>query len=265
MSEEEVLEVTKIYSVAGLLSKENPIISSRPFRSPHHTASGISLVGGGKTPRPGEISLAHRGVLFLDEFPEFPRTVLENLRQPLEDGLINISRVQGTLSFPARFSLIASQNPCPCGYFQDPEKACLCTNSQILKYQKKVSGPILDRIDLFVQVPRLNYEKMADSAPLENSKSIRDRVESARKKQTVRFASSAARTNSEMRPQEIKQFCQLESKALSLLKSAVNEMHLSGRSFHHILKISRTIADLADSPEILLPHVAEALQYRNKN
>ena len=264
MQEEEILEVTKIYSVAGLLPKDRPIITSRPFRSPHHTSSGVALVGGGKMPKPGEISLAHRGVLFLDEFPEFPRPVLENLRQPLEDGVISISRASGTLTFPARFTLIASQNPCPCGYSTDTEKRCTCTPMQILKYQKKVSGPIIDRIDLHIEVPRVNFEKLQGGSPAEPSSAIRERIGRVHEIQRQRFQNSGIKYNAEMRPQDIKEHCQVDQASVELLRAAVNQLHLSARSYHRILKISRTIADLENCDNILSRHIAEALQYRPK-
>lgn len=264
LSMKESLEVTKIYSIAGLLPPEQPLVTIRPFRSPHHTASGVALVGGGKMPRPGEISLAHRGVLFLDEFPEFPRQVLENLRQPLEDGVITISRAQGTLSFPARFILVASQNPCPCGYATDAEKPCVCSPIQISKYQKKISGPLLDRIDLHVEVPRLKFQKLAGDEPAEPSEKIRARVELAREKQRERFKEIGLQTNGEMGPKEIKDFCPVDEPTLDLLRTAVTQMHLSARSYHRLLKVSRTIADLAGVADIRTEHVAEALQYRTK-
>jgi len=265
LNEEEIIEVTKIYSVAGLLPRNNPIIRTRPFRSPHHTSSGVSLVGGGKMPRPGEISLAHRGVLFLDEFPEFPRVVLENLRQPLEDGTIAISRAQATLTFPSRFILVASQNPCPCGYYADPDKKCTCSPHQIIKYQQKISGPILDRIDLHVEVPRLPFEKLNSSAPAETSATIKQRVEAAHAIQATRFAGKSIKYNSEMRPAEIKAFCGLGNDSMKLLETAMTQLHLSARAFHRILKLARTIADLESSPNIEPIHLAEALQFRQKN
>jgi len=265
MNESEILEVTKMYSVAGLLPKDFPIINQRPFRSPHHTSSGVALVGGGKMPKPGEISLAHRGILFLDEFAEFPRQVLENLRQPLEDGVISVSRAQATLTFPAQFSLIASQNPCPCGYASDPDKQCTCTSTQILKYQQKISGPLLDRIDLFVEVPRVNFDKLQQANDNEPSSSIRTRVEATKAIQQKRFQDSPVQTNSEMRPKDIKEFCNLDQASHDLLRSAVNQLHLSARSFHKILKISRTIADLDQKQNIEQAHVAEALQFRQKS
>ena len=264
MTEDEMLEVTRIYSVAGLLQKNEPVIHRRPFRSPHHTSSGVALVGGGKSPSPGEISLAHRGILFLDEFPEFPRTVLENLRQPLEDGTVSISRALGTLSFPASFTLIASQNPCPCGYNSDPEKTCVCTPNQINKYKNKISGPLLDRIDLHIEVPRINFEKMQGNTEQENSETIRQRVESARNIQLSRFSEHNIKCNSEMRPQDVKLFCILDKQSVDLLKSAIDQLHLSARSYHRILKIARTISDLEQSKDIQSKHIAEALQYRQQ-
>jgi len=259
---DEALEITKIYSVAGLINQG--FIKIRPFRSPHHTASGVALVGGGKFPRPGEISLAHRGVLFLDEFPEFPRTVLENLRQPLEDGVITISRAQGSHSFPARFVLVASQNPCPCGYSTDPEKQCTCTPVQVLRYQKKVSGPLLDRIDLHVEVPRINFEKLSSNETGEPSADIRERVEQARAIQTQRFKNLPIYANGEMGNAEIREYCKLDDQSIDLLRTAVTQMHLSARAYNRILKLSRTIADLSESEKILMEHIAEALQYRAK-
>lgn len=262
LTREEALEVTKIYSVAGLL--QNNFIQTRPFRSPHHTASGAALVGGGRVPRPGEISLAHRGVLFLDEFPEFPRFVIESLRQPLEDGVITVSRVQGTVTFPARFILVASQNPCPCGYATDPDRACSCAPMQIIRYNKKISGPLLDRIDLHIEVPRVKFEKLASTELAESSVKIRERVETAREIQNRRFYGLPVKANSEMRNQEIREFCKLNEESMDLLRAAVTQMHLSARAYNRILKLSRTIADLAGKDEIQTEHIAETLQYRSK-
>jgi len=264
MTADEILEVTKIYSIAGSLPHSQPVINERPFRSPHHSSSGVALVGGGRIPKPGEVSLAHRGVLFLDEFPEFPRTVIENLRQPMEDGIVSISRAQGTLTFPARFTLVASQNPCPCGHYSDPEQKCVCTPMQISNYQKKISGPILDRIDLHIEVPRVKFDKLSDDKSGETSLNIRRRVQKTREIQTQRFSSLNISYNSEMRPNEIKNFCRVDEATLGLLKNAVNQMHLSARGYHRILKIARTIADLGNEPNIKMNHVAEALQYRPK-
>ena len=259
---DEALEVTKIYSVAGLL--QGGFIKERPFRAPHHTASGVALVGGGKYPRPGEISLAHRGVLFLDEFPEFPRAVLESLRQPLEDGVVTISRANGVLTFPARFILMASQNPCPCGFSSDPDRQCACGPTQIIRYQKKISGPLLDRIDLHVEVPRVKFDKLASDSLGESSASIRQRVEEARDIQTKRFSGCGIHANSEMRNAEIRQFCKLDDQSIDLLRAAVTQMHLSARAYNRILKLGRTIADLGKSDDIKIDHIAEALQFRAK-
>ncbi len=260
----EALEITKIFSVAGKLPKGKGLITIRPYRSPHHSASAVSLVGGGTYPKPGEISLAHRGVLFLDEFAEFPRNVMENLRQPLEDGIISVSRVKGTLEFPARFILIAAMNPCPCGNATDPERLCSCTPAQIIKYQRKISGPILDRIDLHVEVPRLKFEKLRDKETGEKSIDIRRRVEKARDIQRKRFENLNIVTNSEMNSNQIKKICPLDEKCIELLRSAVTSMHLSARAYHRIIKIARTIADLAGMEKIEPAHIAEAVQYRFK-
>jgi magnesium chelatase family protein len=264
LTKEEVLEVSKIYSIAGLLSEERPFIFSRPFRSPHHTISDIALIGGGQVPKPGEISLAHRGVLFLDELPEFSRHVLESLRQPLEEGVITISRAKGTVTLPARFILVAAENPCPCGYFNDPLRQCLCTPSQIIKYHKKISGPLLDRIDLYLELSRVDFEKLSDKKEGETSKEVRKRVERARKIQLQRFKKLKILTNSEMGPKEIKKFCQISSEGENLLKEAVEKFALSIRAYHKILKVARTIADLSEKEKILPEHIAEAIQYRIK-
>ena len=265
MTKEEALEVTKIYSIAGMLPSDKPLISVRPFRTPHHSASAPSLVGGGQFPKPGEISLAHRGVLFLDELPEFPRTNLENLRQPLEDGVVTISRAQGTLTFPAKFSLIASMNPCPCGYLSDPDRDCSCSPSQIIKYQKKISGPLIDRIDLHIEVPRIKFEKLSTDNLAESSKSIRERVEKARKIQQERFKNKKIISNSEMSSQDVKDFCKIGEETLEILKTAISQFHLSARSYYKILKLARTIADLEEKEKITSAHVAEALQYRPRS
>lgn len=258
LTKKEILEVTKIYSVAGLLKKDEPVIFERPFRAPHHTTSPIALVGGGAYPRPGEITLAHRGVLFMDEFAEFPRSVLEALRQPLEDGIVTVSRAQGTLTFPAKFILIAAQNPCPCGFWGDQTKNCICSPTQIIKYQKRVSGPLLDRFDLNVEVPRLKYEKLSEENSAEPSEPIRQRIEKARQKALERLG----KTNTEMNTKEIKKFCVLNEESNKLLKNAVDQFNLSARQFTRILKVARTIADLDSSKDIETKHLAEALQYR---
>lgn len=262
MSERESLEVTKLYSIAGLLSTHNELLHARPFRSPHHSASAISLVGGGSYPRPGEISLAHRGVLFLDEFLEFPRQVLDHLREPLEEGTITISRAQGAVSFPARFILIASQNPCPCGFATDTEKECSCSPVNIARYRKKLSGPLLDRIDLHVEVPRVSIENLTNSELNESSASIQKRVEKARDKQTARFKNTSCITNNELPQKDIDKFCRLNSSSKKLMHQASEQMQLSARAYFRTLKVARTIADLEQSDEIKTEHVAEALQYR---
>lgn len=263
MDDEEILEVMKLYSVAGLFNNSE-LITERPFRSPHHTTSSVAIVGGGSWPKPGEISLAHRGVLFLDEFPEFPRSVLESLRQPLEDGIVTVSRASGSLTFPAKFLLVAAQNPCPCGYLSDPEKHCVCTPTQIIRYQKKVSGPILDRIDIHIEVPRVKYEKLASEKVAEESAKVKDRVNRAREIQRQRFKDLKLKTNSEMGAKEIKALCKLEADAEKLIGQAVDSMKLSARVYHRLLKLARTIADLEGVDKINQSHIAEALQYRPK-
>lgn len=262
MNMEECLEATKIFSVSGKLNRETPLIKERPFRSPHHTSSGVALIGGGTNPKPGEISLAHRGVLFLDEFLEFPAKTLDCLRQPLEDGIITISRASGSVTFPARFILIAAMNPCPCGYANDPDKECNCNHNTIIKYQKKLSGPISDRIDLFITVPRVKHTKLTSELPEENSEKIRARVQKARIMQELRFKGERIYANSEMRNKHIKAFCQLGKEENALLSQAIQKFHLSARSYFRTIKISRTIADLAGVEKISTAHLAEALQYR---
>ncbi len=264
MTEPEAIETTKVYSVNGLLSPESPIVKKRPFRSPHHTTSHIGLIGGGVHPKPGEISLAHRGTLFLDEIAEFPRHVLEALRQPLEDGFITVSRAAGTSQFPAKFILIAASNPCPCGYFGDTKKACICTSHQISSYRKRLSGPLLDRIDLHVFCASIPADKLSSFAPGESSKTIRERVQKARDQQEKRFQGLKLTCNAELSAKDIKKFCQIDEPTKQLLQRAITTMNLSGRGFHRILKVARTIADLSNSSEIKLEHVAEALQYRQR-
>ncbi|MBI2020356.1 YifB family Mg chelatase-like AAA ATPase [Candidatus Daviesbacteria bacterium] len=260
---QEALEVTKIYSIAGLLQNGQALITQRPFRSPHHSASHIGLLGGGNSIRPGEISLSHRGILFLDELPEFPRQVLEALRQPLEDHKITISRASGSLTFPAQFTLLAAQNPCPCGFLGDRRRNCSCMPGQIAKYKRRISGPLLDRIDIYLEVPAVEVDKLAQTTAAENSKNIRDRVIKARKIQIGRFKGKIL-SNSEMTNQDIKQFCAVTADGLELLKMAISSLNLSARGYHRVLKVSRTIADLAHSENILTEHIAEALQYRSR-
>ncbi len=261
---EEALEITKIFSVSGNLAKKTALVTERPYRDPHHSASIVSLIGGGTYPKPGEISLAHRGILFLDEFGEFPKSVLENLRQPLENGNITISRAKGSLHFPARFILVAAMNPCPCGNATDPERICVCTPAQVVRYKQKISGPIMDRIDLHVEVPRLEFEKLQENANGETSEEIRNRVEKARLIQFERFAKMRIVTNSEMGPEQIKKFCPLDDQCVLLLKNAVSSLKLSVRAYHRLIKLARTIADLAGEERIQPQHIAEAVQYRFK-
>ncbi len=273
MTIDEALDVTRIYSVADQLPADVPLIYNRPFRSPHHTISHAGLVGGGNWPHPGEISLAHRGVLFLDELPEFGMRVLEVMRQPIEDKVVTISRAQGSLTFPANFQLIAAMNPCPCGYYGDPIKPCTCSQSTVTKYQKRISGPLLDRIDIHIEVPRVEYEKLSDTRMGERSQAIQGRVEAARERQRVRFAAPVETqqavslqehltSNADMRPAEVRRFCQLDDTGRALMRSAMNQLQLSARAYHRVLKLSRTIADLAGSEHIQPQHLAEALQYR---
>jgi magnesium chelatase family protein len=262
MTVAEALEVTKIYSVRGLLPPETPLLRERPFRAPHHTTSFVGLVGGGSWPRPGEISLAHRGVLFLDELPEFGGTMLEGLRQPLEDRRVTLARAAGTLTFPANFTLVAAMNPCPCGFFGDPVKECRCAASAIARYQKRISGPLLDRIDIHLDVPRIEYEKLAEKRSGEPSAAVRARVEAARAAQGERFAGSGALTNADMEPRDMQTQAALDAAGEALMKAAVKQLHLSARSYHRVLKLARTIADLAGAEGVAAAHVAEALQYR---
>jgi len=262
LTSEESLEVTKIYSVAGLLPSDTPLIRQRPFRSPHHTISNAGLVGGGHWPKPGEISLSHHGVLFLDELPEFGHAVLEVLRQPLEDKIVTISRASGSVTYPANFMLVGAMNPCPCGYFGDPYHACTCPPSLVSRYQRRISGPFIDRVDIFVEVPHVEYEKLADTRIGERSEKVRSRVEIARSVQRKRFSSTRIACNSEMTPTEVREHCQMDESAQGLLKAAMKQMYLSARAFHRILKLARTIADLEGSGIIQANHLAEAIQYR---
>ncbi len=259
---DEALDVTRVYSVADQLPAGTPLIQHRPFRSPHHTVSHAGLVGGGNVPRPGEISLAHRGVLFLDELPEFDARTLEVMRQPLEDHVVTISRARGTLTFPANFQLVAAMNPCPCGWWGDATHECTCSPAMVTRYQKRISGPLLDRIDIHLEVPRVAYDKLTDQRLGESSEAVRGRVETARERQRARFAASDLRCNADMRPADVRQHCQLDEAGNALIRAAMAQLGLSARAFHRVLKLARTIADLAGSGAIQPAHVAEAIQYR---
>jgi magnesium chelatase family protein len=269
MTIDEALDVTRIYSVADQLSSGIPLMRQRPFRSPHHTTSHAGLVGGGNWPQPGEISLAHRGILFLDEFPEFGSRVLEVMRQPMEDKVVTISRASGSLTFPANFQLIAAMNPCPCGFYGDPVKPCSCSPSMVTKYQKRISGPMLDRIDIHIEVPRVDFDKLSDRRSGEPSADIRKRVEAARSIQTQRFAAleneiDLLTCNADMRTSHVRKYCRLDDTGTQLMRTAMERLQLSARAYHRILKLARTIADLAGEEEIGPQHLAEALQYRPK-
>ncbi len=266
LTETESFEVSKIYSITGNLPLGQSIITHRPFRAPHHTTSRIGLIGGGTKPMPGEISLAHRGVLFLDEFPEFPRSSLEALRQPIEDGIVAISRAAGSVVYPAKFILVGAANPCPCGNYLDATKKCTCMPGMITRYQKRISGPILDRIDLHIDVPAVTTEKLTNSRKTtrETSAAVKQRVQNARHHQTRRFAKVGIFSNSEMSTKIVKEYCPLSTECYNLLQQAVTKLKLSARSYYKVIKIARTIADLTDERYILPNHIAEALQYRPK-
>lgn len=263
MSYDEAIEVTKLFSVSGILPVDKPLLFERPFRSPHHTISMAGLVGGGTYPKPGEVSLAHNGVLFLDELPEFHRDVLEVLRQPLENGVVTIARAQATLTYPASFMLVSAMNPCPCGFFGDSIKQCVCTPNQIQRYLKRISGPLLDRIDIHIEVPRLDYEKLSKEENAESSLSIRERVNNAREIQKQRFFGLKIYSNSQMGSKELKKFCQIPQEAKEFLRNAVNRFGLSARAHDRILKLARTISDLDGRENIEISDVAEAIQYRS--
>jgi magnesium chelatase family protein len=258
----ESLETTRIYSSVGLLGKNSSLLATRPVRTPHHSATGPSLVGGGTTPRPGELSLSHFGVLFLDEFPEFPRHVLEMIRQPLEDGFVTISRAKGTIRFPAQFMMVAAMNPCPCGYFGAEQKRCRCTPGQVERYVAKISGPLVDRIDIHIDVPAVSFHKLRDKSSQLDSASIRASVITAREIQTARFGDGKIMTNSRMSHKQIREHCKLDQTAEMLLKQAMAEFGLSARAHDKICKVARTIADLCNAPNITAEHISEAISYR---
>jgi magnesium chelatase family protein len=266
LSFEESLEVTKIYSIAGLLPENKPLIQIRPFRSPHHTSSEAALLGGGTPPLPGEITLSHRGILFLDEFPEFHRDVLESLRQPIEEKIITVLRAKNRLTFPANFTLVAASNPCPCGNLNNPEKNCTCTPSQIQKYKRKMSGPLMDRIDVFVEVPAVKYEKLIEVDDENFGENIRKKVKTARQIQRERFNAEKENimTNNEMPISQIKKYCKVDEKSQSILKKYVNSGQISARGYHRVLKMARTIADLEEKEKISFDNLMEALMYRIK-
>jgi magnesium chelatase family protein len=263
LSFEEAIETTKIYSVVGRLDANQALVVDRPFRAPHHTISDAGLIGGGHIPRPGEVSLAHNGILFLDEMPEFKKHVLEVLRQPLEDRQVTIARAASTLTYPAAFMLVSAMNPCPCGYLGDPRHACRCTIPQIQRYRAKVSGPMMDRIDIHVEVPAVAFRDLTHAAPGEPSERIRQRVSVARQIQQARFARARIHSNAQMNSRQIKTHCRVDRDSVALLESAIEKLGLSARAYNRILKIARTIADLAGEPQIAPPHIAEAIQYRN--
>lgn len=260
---EEAIETTKVYSVVGMLAKEEALVTSRPFRSPHHTISDAGLIGGGHVPRPGEVSLAHNGVLFLDELPEFKKHVLEVLRQPMEDGCVTIARAVTSITYPARFMLVGAMNPCPCGYFSDPNHECTCTHTKIHRYRSKVSGPLLDRMDIHVEVPAVRYKDLASMDTTETSATIRDRVNGARSAQSHRLKRTKIHCNAQMNNRQIKKYCPVGPDSHRLLEAAIDKLGLSARAFNRILKIARTIADLDQAPDIGVNHVSEAIQYRS--
>ena len=263
LSMEESLETTKIQSIIGILPSDTPLVVTRPYRSPHHTISDAGLIGGGNVPRPGEVSLAHNGVLFLDELPEFRRNVLEVMRQPLEDRQVTISRAAASLTYPANFMLVAAMNPCPCGFFSDPARDCKCSGNQIQNYVSRISGPLLDRIDIQVEVPAVKYADLADETTGEPSAVVQARVEEARQIQQQRFAGTTIHANAAMQSRQIREYCQVDSQAQDLLRVAINQLGLSARAYDRILKVARTIADLNQNSNIEAVHVSEAIQYRS--
>ena len=263
LSMDESLETTKIQSIIGILPSDTPLIVTRPYRSPHHTISDAGLIGGGTVPRPGEVSLAHNGVLFLDELPEFRRNVLEVMRQPLEDRQVTISRASASLTYPANFMLVAAMNPCPCGFFSDPTRDCKCSPNQIQNYVSRISGPLLDRIDIQVEVPAVKYAELANETTSEPSAHVQERVEKARHIQQQRFADTVIHANANMESKQIREYCKIDSQAQELLRIAINQLGLSARAYDRILKVARTIADLNENPHIEAVHVSEAIQYRS--
>jgi len=262
MTPDESLEITKVFSISGMLPADTPLVRERPFRAPHYTISHAGLVGGGTLPRPGEVSLSHRGVLFLDELPEFGHNVLEVLRQPLEDKTVTISRAAGRLTFPANFMLVGAMNPCPCGYHGDPHRQCSCSPGLVSRYQQRISGPFLDRVDIFVEVPHIEYDKLSDDNLGETSTAVRGRVAACREAQQRRFKGTKLTCNAELGPAGVRDNCRTDDAAKALLRSATTQLYLSARAFHRVLKLSRTIADLEGADTILASHLAEALQYR---
>ncbi len=260
---EESLEITKIHSIAGILPNDCPLICTRPFRSPHHTISNSALVGGGRIPKPGEISLAHYGVLFLDEIPEFRRDILELMREPLEDGKVTISRVQSSFTYPSKFMLVASMNPCPCGYYGSKEKECSCTPDQISKYINRLSGPMLDRIDIHIEVTPVKYDALSSERETESSKTIKERVDKARTIQNERYKNVGIHSNAELNSELIKKYCKLDKESNEILKKAFEKLGFSARAHDKVIKLARTIADLDNEKNILSKHIAEAIQYRN--
>lgn len=263
MTIDEAIETTKIHSVAGMIPDGKGLINQRPFRAPHHSSSDVSLIGGGQVPKPGEVSLAHNGVLFMDELPEFKRNVLEVLRQPLEDGFVTVARSYATVQFPARFLLVTAMNPCPCGHYGDTIKPCTCTPGMIIRYRSRVSGPLIDRIDIHIEVPRVNYYEIKDESVSESSKNVRERVTMARKIQLERFKDEGIYFNAHMKAKHLKKFCKLNEDCNKLIESAMEKLGLSARAYSKIVKVARTIADLESSEQIKAYHLAEAIQYRS--
>jgi magnesium chelatase family protein len=265
MTREESLEVSQIYSVMGLLTAKEPLVTRRPFRSPHHTISNAGLAGGGSNPRPGEISMAHQGVLFLDELPEFKKDTLDMMRQPLEDGAVTISRVSGAVTYPAEFMMLCAMNPCKCGWYGDPSGRCRCSQTAVDAYQSKISGPLLDRIDIVVEVPAVHFEDLRTRSEAEPSSEIKKRVDAARNRQHERFGNNGRMCNARMGPDEMRRFCELDETCAELMKQAFEAMGLTARSYDRILKVARTVADLEGCENIEPQHIAEAIQYRAVN